>query len=64
MKRKLFITASVLALTLLLVTPALAITFGQPDKGQHPNVGTMVPKSPIPYVPTICTGTLISHTSS
>ena len=62
MKRKLFITASVLALTLLLVTPALAITFGQPDKGQHPNVGTMVPKSPIPYIPTICTGTLISPT--
>jgi secreted trypsin-like serine protease len=62
MKRKLFILASVLAVTLLLITPALAITFGQPDGGKHPNVGTMVPISPIPGVPTICTGTLISPT--
>jgi secreted trypsin-like serine protease len=62
MKRKLLILASVLIVALLLVTPALAITFGQPDEGRHPNVGTMVPKSPIPYIPTICTGTLISPT--
>jgi secreted trypsin-like serine protease len=62
MKYKLFILASVLAIALLLVTPALAITFGQPDEGRHPNVGTMVPKSSIPGVPTICTGTLISST--
>ncbi len=44
MKRKLFILASVLAVALLLVTPALAITFGEPDGNRHPNVGTMVPK--------------------
>jgi len=64
MKRKLFIIASVLAVALLLVTPALAITFGEPDGNRHPNVGTMVPKSPIPdrHIPTICTGTLISPT--
>jgi len=62
MKRKLFIIASMLVVALLLVTPALAITFGEPDGNRHPNVGTMVPKSPIPYVPTICTGTLISPT--
>ena len=62
MKRKLFILASILAVALLLVTPALAITFGEPDGNRHPNVGTMVPKSPIPYIPTICTGTLISPT--
>ena len=62
MKRKLFILASILAVTLLLVTPALATTFGEPDGNRHPNVGTMVPKSPIPYIPTICTGTLISPT--
>jgi len=62
MKRKLFIIASMLAVALLLVTPALAITFGEEDNGLHPNVGTMVPISPIPYVPTICTGTLISPT--
>ena len=63
MKRKLFILACVLAVTLLLVTPALAITFGEPDGNGHPNVGTMVPISPEPYMPiTICTGTLISPT--
>jgi len=62
MKRKLFIIASVLAVALMLVTPALAITFGEPDGNRHPYVGTMVPKLPIPYIPTICTGTLISPT--
>jgi hypothetical protein len=63
MKRKLLILASVLIVALLLVTPALAITFGQPDEGRHPNVGTMVPISPKPGMPiTICTGTLISPT--
>lgn len=62
MKRKLFIAGSLLVVASLLVTPALAITFGQPDEGGHPNVGTMVPVSPIPGIPTICTGTLISPT--
>jgi secreted trypsin-like serine protease len=62
MKRKLFVLACLLSMTLLLVTPALAITFGEPDEGRHPNVGTMVPKVPIPGIPTICTGTLISPT--
>jgi len=62
MKHKLFIIASVLTAALLLVTPALAITFGEPDGNQHPNVGTMVPITPIPGIPTICGGTLISST--
>ncbi len=62
MKRKLFIIASVLTAALLLVTPALAITFGEEDNGKHPNIGTMVPITPYPYIPTICTGTLISPT--
>lgn len=62
MKRKLFILASLLAAALLLATPALAITFGEPDGNRHPNVGTMVPKEPIQGIPMICTGTLISPT--
>lgn len=62
MKRKLFIITSILAVALLLVTPALAITFGEPDGNRHPNVGTMVPIEPIEGIPTICTGTLISPT--
>lgn len=62
MKRKLLIASSLLIVALLLVTPALAITFGQPDEGRHPNVGAMVPITPIPGLPTICTGTLISPT--
>lgn len=62
MKHKLFIITSALTAALLLVTPALAITFGEEDNGKHPNVGTMIPKSPIPGIPTICAGTLISPT--
>ena len=62
MKQKLFTIVSLLIAALLLATPAFAITFGEVDNGKHPNVGTMVPITPYPGIPTICAGTLISPT--
>ena len=54
-------TIILLTLTLLLAaTPALAITWGQPDGDQHPNVGAMMADWPGWGVTPICTGTLIS----
>ena len=60
MKRKLSIVAIVLVSALLVVTPALAITFGQPDEGRHPNVGAMIvlESDGVKYL--YCSGTLIA----
>lgn len=58
MPRKLLIVALAL---LLLTTPALAITYGQPDGSRHPNVGALVGTfggQTYPY----CSGTLIAPT--
>jgi hypothetical protein len=45
---------------MLLVTPALAITYGEPDGNDHPYVGSIVlEKDGIYYQ--VCTGTLISE---
>lgn len=58
--RKLAITLVVIA-TLIFTTPALAITYGQPDGDLHPNVGALVGTfdgQTYPY----CSGTLISPT--
>jgi secreted trypsin-like serine protease len=56
--------AIVLAVAILsLATPALAITYGEPDGTQHPNVGGLV--SPTQYSDgtwLYCSGTLISPT--
>src|SRR5437899_2579205 len=41
MKRKLILVIAVIGL-LVLATPASAITYGQPDAGQHPYVGLAV----------------------
>jgi secreted trypsin-like serine protease len=47
---------------LLLVTPVLAITFGQLDGENHPNVGALLVAWPDPEGPidVVCSGTLIS----
>lgn len=60
MKSKLFVSLIILIVTLLIVTPALAITYGEPDGGAHPNVGSIVLKIGDDYYQ-ICTGTLISE---
>lgn len=64
MKRRLFISLMVSMAALLLVTPVLAITFGELDGEQHPNVGALLVAWPYPDGPVdiVCTGTLISPT--
>ena len=64
MKRKFFVLATVLLAALLVATPVLAITFGQPDGERHPNVGALLVAWPYPDGPVdiVCTGTLISPT--
>jgi secreted trypsin-like serine protease len=62
MKRKLFVSSVVLMAALLVVTPALAITFGELDGERHPNVGALLVPWPPPDGPIdiVCSGTLIS----
>jgi hypothetical protein len=64
MKRKLVISIFALVLAVLLVTPAYAITFGELDDSQHPNVGALLVAGPYPGGPIdiVCSGTLISPT--
>jgi secreted trypsin-like serine protease len=64
MKRRLFVSSIVLMAALLVVTPALAITFGQLDGERHPNVGALLVAWPYPDGPVdiVCSGTLISRT--
>jgi hypothetical protein len=61
MKRKLLISFLVLVLGLLVVMPANAITFGELDGEQHPNVGALLVAWPYPDGPIdiVCSGTLI-----
>ncbi len=62
MLKKVLITAFVAAFLLILVaTPSEAVTFGQPDNGEHPYVGTLLfVQNGVGYYS--CTGTLISPT--
>ena len=64
MKNKLFVLFVVLLTALLVVTPALAITFGELDGELHPNVGALLVAWPYPNGPVdiVCSGTLISPT--
>jgi secreted trypsin-like serine protease len=49
-----------LGVALLVVAPAGAIVFGQPDEGRHPNVGAMmVQPAGAPAAFPVCSGTLI-----
>jgi V8-like Glu-specific endopeptidase len=60
MSRKLVVLPVVLILLLVLVTPALAITFGTFDGTAHPNVGSMVLYLPGRGNFQWCSGTLIA----
>jgi secreted trypsin-like serine protease len=57
--RKLSILVGLL-LILAVVLPAAAITFGQPDANQHPNVGAMIVQEPDGEYYLYCSGTLIA----
>jgi secreted trypsin-like serine protease len=61
MSRKIFILSITLILLLALTTPALAITYGEPDGNTHPNVGSIVLQIPGSGLFQLCSGTLISE---
>jgi secreted trypsin-like serine protease len=61
MSRKVFAIPITMILLLALFTPALAITYGQPDGNAHPNVGSMVLQIPGRGLFQWCSGTLISE---
>lgn len=60
MKKKLSIVLIVIALTLILIIPASAVTFGEPDGDAHPHVGIVYFEQPSGVYR--CTGTLLSPT--
>jgi secreted trypsin-like serine protease len=63
MYRKITIITSIAMLMMLLVTPAGAITYGEPDGNRHPNVGlTLTDLSGDGTLWLGCSGTLISPT--
>ena len=64
MKRRIYAFAAVMLAALLVVTPVLAITFGELDGERHPNVGALLVAWPYPDGPIdiVCSGTLISPT--
>lgn len=63
-RTKILVILSAIALSLIIIAPAKAITWGWPDEGQHPNVGAIVVRG-VPWAdPTsglgqLCSGTLI-----
>lgn len=63
MYRKIVLTALIALLTMLIATPAEAITFGEPDGDRHPNVGlTLTDLNGDGSLWLGCSGTLISPT--
>ena len=59
MKKRLFALVITLVLLLATVIPVAAITWGQPDEGEHPNVGTLLfVQNGVGYYS--CTGTMIA----
>lgn len=64
MKRKFLMFMAVFLVALLVVTPALAITFGELDGERHPHVGALLVAWPYPDGPIdiVCSGTLIAPT--
>ena len=58
--KRLAICLVVAILLLVVVIPALAITFGEPDGDNHPNVGAMIVKEPDGEYYLYCSGTLIA----
>lgn len=61
MRKKLLCMVVIVAIMLLAVPLALAITFGQPDGDRHPNVGVMIVQLPNGNMYLWCSGTLIAE---
>ena len=60
MYKTLFVIVMLLAILLVIVPIAYAITFGQPDGDGHPNVGAMIVQEPDGVKYLYCSGTLIA----
>ena len=58
--RKLSIMLALALILIVAVVPASAITFGQPDGDNHPNVGAMIVQEPDGEYYLYCSGTLIA----
>jgi secreted trypsin-like serine protease len=58
-KMTFMIIVTAIALPLMIVLPAKAITWGEPDGDNHPNVGAMVVRGPENELSQVCSGTLI-----
>ena len=56
------VLAAALAAAVLSVTPALAVTGGEPDGTGHPNVGALIADLPGSGPSPVCSGTLVSDT--
>lgn len=61
MSRKILALATTLILLLAMFTPAMAITYGEPDGNAHPYVGSIVIQIPDRGLFQYCSGTLISE---
>ena len=59
MRKKFFVVVAVLTVLMLMATPVLAITYGEPDNGEHPYVGVVVFTSDLENFG-LCSGTLIA----
>ena len=60
MYKKLLVAALMIAVLMVFVPVAQAITFGQPDGDGHPNVGAMIVQEPDGVKYLYCSGTLIA----
>jgi secreted trypsin-like serine protease len=58
-KMKVTVIVTLMALSLIVVLPAKAITWGEADESQHPNVGAMVVRWSDGTLGQVCSGTLI-----
>jgi secreted trypsin-like serine protease len=56
---KVTVIITLMALSLIIVLPARAITWGEADESQHPNVGAMVVRWSDGTLGQVCSGTLI-----
>lgn len=60
-KMKVTVIITLMALSLIIVLPARAITWGKPDVDRHPNVGAIVVRWPDKTLGLLCSGTLIDE---
>jgi hypothetical protein len=67
MRKKIFVLLAAVLLITVIVMPAAAITYGEPDDGEHPYVGLMIFFDPVYDFPNggwfSCSGALLDNTT-